>query len=91
MTSNDCDEEKALFIHVLLLAIFESFETIVQWTHIISRMNLKMNFTSSMCMKKIGLTSHVIYSFKTFLFSLLVKDAHLVNSMSLMSCARAQY
>jgi hypothetical protein len=30
MTSNDCDEEKALFIRVLLLAIFESFETIVQ-------------------------------------------------------------
>jgi hypothetical protein len=30
MTSNDCDEEKALFIHALLLAIVESFETIVQ-------------------------------------------------------------
>jgi hypothetical protein len=30
MTSTDCDEEKALFIHVLLLAIVESFETIVQ-------------------------------------------------------------
>jgi hypothetical protein len=52
MTSNDCDKEKALFIHVLLLAIVESFETIVQWTCIISIMNLRMNFTCSMHMKK---------------------------------------